>query len=66
MSLKPLDKIRKCIVKWLFPDLEDNVVNKITKRRRGIVVIKPYDLESDQKRRAEEAAKEQELPNPIK
>jgi len=43
---------------------EERIVN-IVKKRKPVQVIQPYDLEADERKRAEEEAKEQELPHPI-
>ena len=58
-------KLRKIILKWLFPYMEEERIVNIVKKRKPVQVIQPYDLEADERKRAEEEAKEQELPHPI-
>lgn len=55
--------IRKRIVKWLFPTVEEETVERLTKKREPVKVFKSRDLEIDQEKQREKEEKEEKLPH---
>lgn len=61
-----LFNFRERILRWMFPKLETEQVRKLlSKKKKEIKVIEPYDLEIQQEKDLKEKKKRENLPHPI-